>query len=483
METPLPQRILIVEDDFDTCDNLRDILELDQHVVDFANTAQQALQSEALTHATIILLDWKLPDATAMQVLPRLTEKAPEADVIIITGHGDFDHAVSALRQGAADYLLKPINPEVLRNSLQRLAHRRWLAREKNRSDAKFRNLVQAAPCLIVILRQDLSIAYFSPFGESLTGYPAAEILNRHFLDVFYPHSLASAPESTPEEVFDRVTHGEQGSQVACRQGTRRWIAWKTRQLEDVDGGAGILAVGQDVTESRHSTERLVQSERLAAIGEAMTGLAHESRNALQRSQAFLELLTVEVAELPHALRLVDRIQEAQNHLHQLYEEVRQYAAPIRLEQHPYVLGELIQETWAYLEHARQSRDARLLVLDSARDCTVEVDRFQLQQVFRNILENSLAACTDPVEICCNCEKRVNTVGDPVWQFSIKDNGPGLNPEQRERIFDPFFTTKTRGTGLGMTLCKRIVEAHGGRIAVGDGPGTEIVITLPCQRC
>jgi signal transduction histidine kinase len=63
----------------------------------------------------------------------------------------------------------------------------------------------------------------------------------------------------------------------------------------------------------------------------------------------------------------------------------------------------------------------------------------------------------------------------------VRDNGPGLNAEQRQRIFDPFFTTKTKGTGLGMAIAKRIVEAHGGEIAVGEGTarGAEILITLP----
>jgi two-component system sensor kinase FixL len=66
----------------------------------------------------------------------------------------------------------------------------------------------------------------------------------------------------------------------------------------------------------------------------------------------------------------------------------------------------------------------------------------------------------------------------------IRDNGPGLGPEQRLRIFEPFFTTKSKGTGLGMAIAKRIVEAHGGWIAVGDGahPGAELIIILPRER-
>jgi signal transduction histidine kinase len=73
-------------------------------------------------------------------------------------------------------------------------------------------------------------------------------------------------------------------------------------------------------------------------------------------------------------------------------------------------------------------------------------------------------------------------LGDrPALCVAVRDNGPGLNAEQRRRIFEPFFTTKTKGTGLGMAIAKRIVEAHGGRLAVGTGtgPGAEIILTLP----
>ena len=70
------------------------------------------------------------------------------------------------------------------------------------------------------------------------------------------------------------------------------------------------------------------------------------------------------------------------------------------------------------------------------------------------------------------------------FRLAFRDNGPGLNPDQRQRIFEPFFTTKTKGTGLGMAIAKRIVEAHGGQIAVGSGvdQGTEILVTLPCKK-
>ena len=88
----------------------------------------------------------------------------------------------------------------------------------------------------------------------------------------------------------------------------------------------------RDVTELKKAQELALRSERLAAIGQMMTGLAHESGNALARSQSCLEMLAWEVEDRPEALELIDRIQKAQDHLQQLYEEVRSYAAPLRLE-------------------------------------------------------------------------------------------------------------------------------------------------------
>ncbi len=108
--------------------------------------------------------------------MPRLKAAAPMAAVIVVTGYSDLQGAIAALRQGATDYLLKPLNADLLRTSLARIAERRQLALAKERSEAAFRHLVEAADCMIVILRPDHQIVYFSPFAEELTGYSAAEV-------------------------------------------------------------------------------------------------------------------------------------------------------------------------------------------------------------------------------------------------------------------------------------------------------------------
>jgi PAS domain S-box-containing protein len=475
-------RILVIEDDPDTRANLRDLLELDDYRVDDAPTAAAGLELARARAGEYLaaILDRRLPDAAAPEVLPRLRALAPDTAVIVVTGHGDIESAVEALRQGAADYILKPLNPEALRLSLARVADRRRLAEAKRRSESAFRHLLEAAECVIIMMRPDLSMVYMNPFTERLVGYANDEARGRSALEIIRP---VREPGVTEDAVRTLSAGGKvTGLQdhILCRDGSARWMVWNACLLDDYEGAPAFLAVAQDITSLKLAQERALQAERLAAIGQMVTGLAHESRNALQRSQACLEMLALEVQDRPAALGLIARLQLAQDHLTHLYEDVRGYAAPLRLERRPLNLPEVWRAAWAHLSHHPQHAGARLVEAVGCADATCQGDAFRLEQVFRNILENSLAAGSPPVEIAIACEP--DWIGQlPALRVAVRDGGPGLSAEERRRIFEPFFTTKIKGTGLGMAIARRIVEAHGGRVAVGEPAdrGAEIVVVLP----
>jgi PAS domain S-box-containing protein len=473
-------RILVIDDDADTCENLRDILEMDDCQVEVAGNIAQALKPREWDSYAAILLDRRLPDGTAEQLLPTLREKAPQAAVIIITGFADLNGAIAAMQNGASDYILKPINADALRATIARLNERRRLTRAKEQSEAAFRTLVKAAPCLILIVRSDHTVAYFSRFAEEMTGHKAEEVLGRDCVLTLIPEEHRSTAMAT----LDRVLAGElvRGveSRVQCANGTHRWTLWNAIRLPEYEGEPAILVVGQDITGMKQAQERTLQAERLAAIGQMVAGLAHESGNALARSQACIEMLRLEVSQQAEALNLLDRLQKAQDHLQYLYDEVRNYAAPMLLDRKPCSLDRVWQQAWASLTFRRQGRQTFLIEDTGGVDLTCTIDAFRIEQIFRNILENSLAACRDPVEIAITCaESRYHDY--ECISITIRDNGPGLSPEQRERIFEPFFTTKTKGTGLGMAISKRIIEAHGGQIEARGEPntGAEIVLTIP----
>jgi PAS domain S-box-containing protein len=484
MATLPPLHILVVEDDPDARANLCDILELDGYSVETAGTVAETLNRNNWSEITTIILDYKLPDGSAQTLLPRLRQLAPRAAIIVSTGVAGLDGAILALQHGAADYILKPLNADALRASLARIAERQKLAWAKERTEAAFRTLVEAAPSMIVILRLDHTLLYLSPFAEQLTGYNAKEVVGRNYFEIFVPD--AALRKSFSQEINSIVAGAPLrgfDSPVFCKDRTRRWMVWNAQLLADYEDGPAILAIGQDITSLKQAQEKALQSERLAAIGQMMTGLAHESGNALARSQACLEMLTFESEDRPKSLNLISRIQAAQDHLKQLYDEVRNYAAPLKLELEPWNLSHIWRQAWENLHLLRQGKKATLFEETNGLDLRCSVDQFRLGQVFRNILENALAACQEPVEIRVFCT-HVEIDGKPAIRIAFRDNGPGLNAEQRQRIFDPFFTTKTKGTGLGMAIAQRIVEAHGGQIGAGSGSGrgAEILVALPQKK-
>ncbi len=255
---------------------------------------------------------------------------------------------------------------------------------------------------------------------------------------------------------------------------------------------AGIM---RDMTERQqteadlHMTQqKLIQSERLAAIGQMVTGLAHESRNALQRSRACLDMLSLDLGSAPEQQDLVRRSRSALVELQTLYEEVRNYAAPIQLERSRQSLQRLCSDVWGNLSDQWRAPNIQL-VLRFGPCPDVKCDKHRIGQVLRNLFENSLAVVPPHSQILVAC-RTIEPTGNfgPRVELSVTDQGPGLTPTQTARIFEPFFTTKTKGTGLGMAICQRIVEAHDGRVYVGEAPkyveqlqpvGATIVVELP----
>lgn len=354
--------VLIVEDDDDARTNMVDILSLDGYAIETAGHCLDAINAVESRHFDAVIVDWKLPDGDADYLIPLIAERLGSTPIIVVTGYRDFETAVKALRKGAYDFLLKPINPDALRNVLRRVQERR----------------------------------------ENL------------------------------------------------------------RQLEAAQ-------------------QKLVRQERLAAIGQMVAGLAHESRNAFQRCHACLANLELDLRDLPESLELVHRVQRALDDVNQLLEEVRDYSAPIILERRDTDLASLIRDTWQQIMTASPAEIEPEFRIEMSEDFPnqVSIDRGRIQQVFRNLLENARFACPEPGQI--QVDLTIQSAQLPRLCISVSDDGPGVPEPERETIFEPFFTTKTKGTGLGLAICRRIIEAHDGQLQV-DGSelgGARFTLCIP----
>jgi PAS domain S-box-containing protein len=480
--------VLVIEDDADTRANLCDILELDDFQVDAGATAAEALAYASWPEVSIVILDRRLPDGNALELLPVIKELAPQASVVVVTGHADMEGVIAALRHGASDFLLKPVNADVLRASLSRIVAGLKAQQALENSGRRLseeqdfaQKLWDTAETILLLLDKEGRILRFNPYLEKVAGYPLAGVRGSDWFETFLPAEDRPRIRRLFHEVLESGGIDGNVNDIVTKEGLRREIHWRAKVLKDADENiVGVLSAGQDITDLRRAQERALQRERLAAIGETMAGLVHESGNALQRTRACLEMLMLEVEDRPEALELAQRALKAQTHLHQQYEEVRQYAAPVNLRRSRCNLAETWRETWEHLKASRGEKQLELREEVGNLDLCCSADRIAIGQVWRNILENAIQVSPNQGVITVRCHE-VLCNDKPAVSVSIRDQGPGLTPEQRRRIFEPFYTTKTKGTGLGMAIVQRIVLSHGGAITLGseNGPGAEIEIILP----
>ncbi len=471
--------ILVVDDDEDTRLNLCDILELDGYQVEVAVTAHELLARERWDDVALVLLDRKLPDGTPQEIAPLVKQKAPQVAIIIVTGYADVEGAITALRSGAADYILKPVNADALLASVRRVVQRqkdeqeiarlhRLVTHNERRCRSMFENTLDG----LLILNEDGRIVDCNPAACHKLCSESHSLRGKH-LDALMVVQNGRTHTAGWSDFF---ATGKQSGECMLIRDDGAAADFEYRAVASFTPGLHLISL-RDITARKHAEERARQSERLAAIGETMTALVHESRNALQRSKACLEMLTLELEHQPEPLQLVSRAQRAQDDLHRLYEEVRQWAAPMNLRREPCNLRELWAEVWNQVSQARPALSTQLVEEITCEACC-HVDRFVMGQVFRNIFENAIevSPADAPITVVCT----PSTIGNgSELVITISDQGPGLTAEQQKRIFEPFFTTKAKGTGLGMAIASRIVQSHGGTITARSGRGAQIEITLP----
>lgn len=349
-------------------------------------------------------------------------------------------------------------------------------------SERRLRSVLESVVDAIITIDDRGTVESFNPAAEKIFGFAADEVIGRN---------VSMLMPSPYHESHDRYVSNYLATGEAKIIGIGREVQGKRKDgsifpmdlaVSQVNLKERVIFTGiiRDITELTDARAKLVQSERLAAMGQMLSGIAHESRNALQRIQASVDMLGFEVDPDSEAAGDVARIARAREDLQRLFEELRGFAAPIHLELSTLDVALVWQQAWSHLESNMAGRDVGFDVDTNACDSMCRIDAFRVEQVFRNLMENSLAACPDPVRIAIRCREEVQN-GQPMMVIVFSDNGPGLTDEQKRKVFDAFYTTKTKGTGLGMAIALRIMEAHGGTLRVGDatGGGAEFELSFP----
>ncbi len=241
----------------------------------------------------------------------------------------------------------------------------------------------------------------------------------------------------------------------------------------------GLQQANQQLVEAQ---EQLLRSEQLATLGATAAGIAHEIGNPLTAILGYAITMREMADELTPELciDLLQPIVDEAERLKQILEELKDYAKPKGYELEPLPISAVIEDTLRFTRYDRLFRNRVQVRPLYEGDPVVLVNRTKLKQVLLNLLKNAAQAMEGqerPPSITVLARE-----ADGAATIEVIDNGPGIPPNRLDRIWEPFFTTKgTGGTGLGLDLCRQIVQRHGGQIGVESevGGGTTFTIRLP----
>lgn len=373
-------------------------------------------------------------------------------------------------------------------------------AKEIRASDARWRSLLTDVQLAVIGIDPAGRVNYSNPFLGRLTDYTADELRGRPVASL--------VPVSDRVELDKRLADAARTGprahsrwDLVCASGARRTLAWSTVRLTDPDGRyAGLLSIGEDMTD-RLAAERKLESTRRELeqlgranmLGELVSTLAHELNQPLtailSNAQAARRFMRSGGASGEEIEEILDDIVRDDKRAGEVIAQLRVMLGKGKRKRERTGVADLIDQA---LLIAGTEIDAQAVAVDRTLEPDlpdIEVDRVAIQQVLLNLLINALHAVAAPVnDQRADSQRRVHiearcSRAENLLVVSVEDRGPGIPVEVMPRLFEPFFTTKSEGLGMGLAICRRILETHGGTIrAENTGTGARLSFSLPCVR-
>ena len=351
---------------------------------------------------------------------------------------------------------------------------------EVRRGERLLASVVQSVDDCIVTAGVDGRLVTMNPAGYRLLGHAQRRVGRLGLQDLLGAEDRGRAAKAIARAV--EVGQGWSGQVTGRTAKGQTFPAYlSVRCIVDAGGQTiGTVGVLRDLTEQVETQRRLIQREKLASLGEMAAGVAHEIRNPLGGIKMATNLLSSsEWGGGSLSQEMARSILSGIGEIERIINSLLDFTRDTQLERGEYELVRILDPVVDAMAAEGRVRGIEVAYGRVERETVAAADGQKLRQVFTNVMKNALEAI-DPRrpggQVTVNLFVEVDRA-----TVEVADNGVGIAPEDREKIFLPFFTTKPSGTGLGMSIVKKIVDLHGGDIVIdsASGRGTRVRISLP----
>ncbi len=336
---------------------------------------------------------------------------------------------------------------------------------EENRSiRAHLSEILKSLPCGVIVSTREGELSTANPKALELLGIQASVRLG---------FRLSELPVEINE--FLNRARGDDEPEMPVRgaDGGSRWLAARRAPM----GGAGAVFILRDITTQKSLVETQEKLRREQSLADVATVLAHEIRNPLGSLELFTGLLA-EAQLKTECKQWVEHVQAGLRTLAATVNNVLQFHSGSELERAPIELGEFLEFTRDFLLPLARQSNVVLAIQNRVSGVSLCADRYRLQQVLFNLILNSVRAMPEGgwIELSGFVADSAKNV-----TLAVADTGPGISVDDLPRIFEPGFTTRPGSPGLGLAVCRRIVEQHGATISAESRPegGARFTMIFP----
>lgn len=340
-------------------------------------------------------------------------------------------------------------------------------------------NILNSFSSGFISINLDRNVTFLNVSAAALLGHRRSELIGKPISSVF---AIADGNVNPLDEALSDCKEC-QSKEVTLVRSDRKTVPIGITVSHLRDSGMkllGAVASFTDMTELKRMEEKLRRADRLAAIGEMSTSLAHEIRNPVASIRGAVQELSEHLVLDGTDTQLMRIAMRESDQLSRIITRFLEFVTATPREDEQFDVNELLEEVSRTVQQHLASR-SNIRILDEFTEGLGHIvgDRTKIKEAMLNVIENAVDAMSDGGNLHLYAHRN----GDPSGNVTIRitDEGKGLSPEGMQKIFDPFYTTKPQGIGLGMAIAHKIIDSHRGSIDVesAEGKGTTITIGLP----